>query len=211
MGRVTCVGRDAARPRSCRTSIGSVTSTDLFHRIIAALDQAGIPHMLTGSFASAFYGSPRATQDIDLVIEADAARLQVLVSLLPAESYYVDADAAMEALESETQFNVVDLQSGWKVDLMIRKQRPFSREEFARRVSVQLLGEALYVVSAEDLVVAKLEWAGKGGSRRQFEDVASILRIRGAALDVAYVERWVEALGLRDDWREVLSMVELDL
>ncbi len=162
--------------------------------------------MLTGSFASAFYGSPRATQDIDLVIEADAARLRALIGLLPAESYYVDVDAAMEALDSETQFNVVDLESGWKVDLMIRKQRPFSREEFARRVSVQLQGVAIHVVSAEDLIVAKLEWARTGGSRRQFEDVASLLRIREGALDFALVERGVEALGLVEEWREVRSM-----
>ena len=101
-----------------------MTAGDLFRRIITALDQAGIPHMLTGSFASAYHGSPRATQDIDLVIEADADRIRTLLESLPVEAYYVDRDAALAALESEGQFNVIDLASGWKIDLMIRKARP---------------------------------------------------------------------------------------
>jgi hypothetical protein len=185
-----------------------VTSADLFRQIIVALDQAGIPHMLTGSFASAYHGSPRATQDINLVIEADAGRLRALIDLLSADSYYVDLDAAIETLGSEGQFNIIELQSGWKIDLMIRKQRQFSREEFARRRPAQLQGTAIDVVTAEDLIIAKLEWAKNGGSRRQLEDVASILRIRGTALDFAHVERWVEALGLGDQWHEARGMVE---
>ena len=185
-----------------------MTAGDLFRRIIAALDQAGIPHMLTGSFASAYHGSPRATQDIDLVIEADADRIRTLVESLPVDAYYVDRDAALAALESEAQFNVIDLASGWKIDLMIRKARPFSREEFTRRRPANLQGVSIDVVTAEDLIVAKLEWARSGGSRRQLEDVASILRIRGSELDIGRVERWVQAFGLDSEWMEARGMMD---
>ena len=173
-----------------------------------ALDHAGIPHMLTGSFASAYHGSPRATQDIDLVIEADADRIRTLVASLPVEAYYVDLDAALMALEAEGQFNVIDLVSGWKIDLMIRKHRSFSREEFDRRRSADLHGITIDVVTAEDLIVAKLEWARSGGSRRQLEDVASILRIRGRELDTARIEHWVQVLGLDVEWTTVRGMTD---
>jgi hypothetical protein len=156
--------------------------------------------MLTGSFAAAVHGSMRATQDIDLVIETDERQLRDLVRALPEEEYYADLDAAIDALEHESQFNVIDLATGWKVDLIIRKERPFSIGEFARRGPVDLDGVRLRVASAEDTVIAKLEWASIGGSARQLEDVAAILRIRRAALDLAYIERWVSELGLASEW-----------
>ena len=162
--------------------------------------------MLTGSFASAFHGSPRATQDIDLVVDADEPRLRTLIRSLRPGEYYVDEDAAVEALRTETQFNIVDLATGWKIDVIIRKSRAFSVAEFARRRPVEFDGVRLAVATAEDMIVAKLEWAQLGASKRQLEDVASILRIRGAEIDTAYVERWVAGLGLAAEWAEARAL-----
>ena len=163
--------------------------------------------MLTGSFASAYHGSPRSTQDIDFVIEADVEKIETLVRLLPPDQWYVDRDAALDALRSETQFNAIDLAAGWKVDFMIRKSRPFSVEEFRRRQPASLEGTTIDVVSAEDLIVAKLEWAKAGGSHRQLEDVAAILRIRGNEIDRARVNEWVETLGLQGEWQSARTLV----
>jgi hypothetical protein len=115
--------------------------------------------MLTGSFASAYYGAPRSTQDIDLVIEATAEQLQTFVRNLPSDEYYADLDAALEAHKRQSMFNVIDLATGWKIDLIIRKPRPFSHEEFRRRQLVDLQDLPLFVASIEDVVVSKLEWA----------------------------------------------------
>ena len=156
--------------------------------------------MLTGSFASSFHGNPRATRDIDFVIAPDAAQLRRLISGLPPADYYVDEDAALDALARETQFNVVDLATGWKIDLIIRKSRPFSTTEFGRRQTVGFEGATLAVATLEDLVIAKLEWARQGSSARQLEDVAALLRLRGDAIDHDYVARWVRELRLGDEW-----------
>lgn len=177
-----------------------MSAPEIFRRITEALDRVGIPYMLTGSFASAHYGAPRSTQDIDLVIEASAAQLEILVRTLPHEEYYVDLDAALEAHRRESMFNVIDLKTGWKVDLILRKSRPFSQKEFSRRQLVDLQGLHLFVASAEDVIVAKLEWAKLAGSQRQIEDVASILRVRWDALDKSYLEPWISHLGLRQQW-----------
>ena len=104
-----------------------MSSADVFRRIVAALNQAEIPFMLTGSFASSWHGLTRATQDIDLVIASDEDRLRDLIVLLPADQYYVDLDAALDALQRRSQFNVIDLATGWKIDLVVRRDRPFSR------------------------------------------------------------------------------------
>jgi hypothetical protein len=131
--------------------------SDVFARIKSALDSAEVAYMLTGSFASASYGAPRSTQDIDFVIAATASQLRSLVRVLPSDQYYVDLDAAMEAYTRQSPFNVVDMATGWKIDFIIRKSRAFSEEEFSRRRLVELEGAHLFVATAEDVVIAKLE------------------------------------------------------
>jgi hypothetical protein len=173
-----------------------MTAAGLFRRIVARLEEAGIPYMLTGSFASAYHGQPRATQDIDFVVAPSPDQVRALIRSLPAEEYYADEAAALEALSQESQFNVIDLATGWKFDLICRKSRPFSRIEFDRRTRVQLEGLSLFVATAEDVILSKLEWARLGGSERQIEDVTGLLAVRGEELDRAYIDLWVAALDL---------------
>jgi hypothetical protein len=178
---------------------------DVLHRIAAALDQASIPYMLTGSFASAYYGAPRTTQDIDIVVAPTTDQLRTLVQLLGGDEYYVDLGAALEAQQRQSLFNVVDRVTGWKIDFIIRKSRAFSEEEFRRRAPFDLHGSLLFVASAEDVVISKLEWAKLAQSARQIEDVAAILRMRWDSLDHIYLEKWISELGLAKEWNGARS------
>ncbi|HET9253331.1 MAG TPA: hypothetical protein VFP58_14550 [Candidatus Eisenbacteria bacterium] len=163
--------------------------------------------MATGSFASSYHGRSRMTQDIDLVIAPTPDQLRTFVRSLPPSDYYVVEETALEALASEDQFNLIELASGWKVDFIIRKSRPFSRTEFDRRVRAEIDGFPMYVASAEDILIAKLEWARKGGSERQIEDAAGILGLRGEELDLKYIERWIVELGLQDQLVAARKMI----
>jgi hypothetical protein len=156
--------------------------------------------MLTGSFASAAYGTPRATQDIDIVIAPKAGTLMRLLAQFPDTEYYLSREAALDAHARESLFNVVDFETGWKVDFIICKAREFSQTEFARRRKVELFEQELYVASPEDIVLAKLEWAKLAGSTRQIEDVVGILRRASDTLDTAYIDVWVPRLGVQDQW-----------
>lgn len=186
-----------------------MTTEDIFRRIIGALDRAGIPYMLTGSFASSYHGIPRATQDIDLVIAPTASQLRNLVGLLPDTEYYISEEAALDALAHEGQFNVIDFATGWKIDLIIRKTRAFSRTEFERRSAVDLFGFQLFIASAEDVLMAKLEWAKTGQSLRQLEDCANILRARWDELDRGYIDHWVAQLDLGQEWEHARKMADV--
>lgn len=179
---------------------------EVLYDVAAALDRAGIAYMLTGSFASAYYGSPRSTQDIDLVIAPTAAELQAFVQLLPSEKYYVDLDAAQEALKRQSLFNVIEQTTGWKIDLILRKSRPFSQEEFRRRRLVNFKDVAVFVATAEDVIIAKLEWSKLARSKRQIEDVVTILKARWKSLDRSYLEKWIVELGLREEWNEAIQL-----
>ncbi len=183
--------------------------SEVFQRISSALDLAGIAHMLTGSFACAHYGVLRSTQDIDFVIEAAPARLRTFIEALPSSEYYADLDTALQAYNRQSLFNVIDLATGWKIDLIVRKSRAFSQEEFRRRQRVTLHGAALFVATAEDVVIAKLEWAKLAQSRRQLEDVVAILRARWSALDQAYLEKWIAELGLSTEWKLAKTAAEI--
>jgi hypothetical protein len=181
----------------------------VFRRILAAIDRAEINYMLTGSFASAFYGVSRATQDIDLVVDATEAQLKTLVGFLPSEEYYVDLDAALEARRHESMFNVVDMVTGWKIDLIMRKARPFSLSEFERRAGVDIEGTRLFVASLEDVVVSKLEWAKLGSSQRQISDAGALLKMHWKTLDRDYVGQWVAAMELQSQWDDARASAGL--
>lgn len=185
-----------------------MTVEDIFRRVIGALEGAGIPYMLTGSFASSYHGAPRATQDIDIVIAPTADQIRALVKLLPPSEYYVDEDTALDAQRRQGQFNVIDLAAGWKVDLIIRKSRAFSRREFERRSVAEFQGMQLAIATPEDIIIAKLEWAKLGESRRQIEDAAGILRIRASELDREYIRGWVESLQLSQQWEDACRVAD---
>jgi hypothetical protein len=104
---------------------------EVMKRVSAALEGAGIPYMLTGSFASVFYGSPRSTQDIDIVVSATPATLRALLLTMPASEYYLDIEAALDALKRESLFNVIDVKTGWKIDMIICSPAPSARKSSA--------------------------------------------------------------------------------
>jgi len=174
--------------------------------MVARLDAAGIPSMLVGSIAGVVHGRARTTHDVDLVIAPTAEQLRGFVRALPQDAYYCEEATALDALRRASQFNVLDLERGWKFDLMIRKPRPFSRDEFERRRRVAAFGSEVHVASVEDIVLAKLEWSeAAGGSERQIEDVRELVRVAGSDLDLAHIEQWLDPLGVRDAWERVRS------
>jgi len=186
-----------------------MNTTEVLQHIAASLDRSGIRYMLTGSFASAYYGASRSTQDIDFVIEASSGQLRAFVRDLQSSGYYAEEETAIQALQNQSLFNVIELSRGWKIDLILRKARPFSEEEFRRRQQIDFHGIPLFVASAEDMIIAKLEWSKLGGSQRQLEDVVAILRSRWDSLDQIYLRKWTAELQLEAGWKSVVEKVGL--
>jgi hypothetical protein len=177
-----------------------VSFHQLLLRLSKILDTAQVAYMLTGSYASSVHGAPRASQDIDIVIAPNRPQLLALLKLLPDTEYYVSEEAALDALARRSQFNVIDFETGWKVDFIIAKNREFSRTEFDRRRLLELEGLQLYFASPEDVLIAKLEWAKLGASSRQIEDAAGIIALQAELLDTNYVIHWINILGLQEQW-----------
>jgi hypothetical protein len=173
---------------------------ELLRSIVDLLDSIGIAYMVVGSFVSSTYGEPRSTFDLDLVIDPTREQLDQFLSRLSKERYYVDDDVARDALHRRAMFNIIEMESAWKLDLIIRQARPFSIEELRRRRRISIIGVDVAAATPEDTIIAKLEWSKLSSSDRQLDDVAGILRVGGAELDLEYLERWVDTLELRDAW-----------
>lgn len=163
-----------------------------------------MPYMVSGSLGSGLHGEPRASRDVDVVIDPDEESLSALLRAFSAD-WYVSREAAEAALRERGMFNVVDAATGWKADLVIRKDRPYSAEEFSRRQRAELFGSPAWVVSAEDSILSKLEWSRAGGSARQIEDAAAIVRAKAARLDVEYLRRWAAVLGVSAELDRILN------
>jgi hypothetical protein len=168
--------------------------------VTKALEQAGIPYMITGSFASNYYGMSRSTADIDFVIAADPDQLQMLVQQLQEKGYYSQVDDALDAWRHNSMFNVIDDSMVWKIDFIMRKPGVFSRGAFQRRIPGDIQGIPVVISTAEDLIIAKLDWAKQGESQRQIEDVAGILKMKPESLDRSYIDKWVADLELTVQW-----------
>ena len=184
-----------------------MTSEDALKLLLSKLDECGVPYMITGSFASNIHGLPRATQDADVVIEVEPRTLErFLENLGPA--FYRSREAAMDALAREQMFNVVHLETGFKVDLIVCKSRPFSRIEFSRRQPAFYLGENRWFATAEDTILAKLEWSKMASSERQFSDALNVAKLQKENLDRAYLEKWARELDILDLLKKLFREIE---
>jgi len=171
------------------------TQKDFLEHLVKLLDKAGIPYMVAGSMGSSVHGQPRATQDLDAVINPTEDQLASFLALL-GQDYYVSRDAALEAFRRRTMFNIIDLARGWKADLIFRKDRPFSRQEFERRRQIEALGQRLWVVSPEDTILSKLEWMKGRESDVQYSDVLGVAVAQREDLDLEYLQKWARELGV---------------
>lgn len=168
---------------------------EVLHIVLEKLDENGITYMVAGSFASNLHGVPRATQDADVIIESDKRSLERFIDALQ-DKFYADKNMAIDALLHRSMFNILHLDTGFKIDLIFLKRRDFSEEEFKRRRLSNFLGKDRWFTSPEDTILSKLEWSKLGESERQFNDAVNIAKIQGNKLDVQYLKQWANELDI---------------
>ena len=178
-------------------------------RVLEILQRFGIAYHLGGSYASAIHGVPRQTHDVDLVVDLGPEHVSEIARALEGE-FYVDARAVARAVSERTSVNLVHLATGVKVDLFVKGASAFDTSEFERRVVVRLgddRPQEVFVKSAEDTVLRKMLWYRQGGevSDRQWQDVRGIVSVQGDRLDVDYLTRSADQLGIRDLLDRVLT------
>jgi len=168
-------------------------------RITEVLESLGVRYVVGGSLASSMYGVPRATQDVDLAADLDAEHLEPLLAALAGE-FYVSPEAAADAIRTRTSFNVIHLATMFKADIFVADASPWAAMQLQRGREEVFESTRVRFASPEDVVLHKLGWFRLGNeiSDRQWSDVLGVLRTQAGQLDEAYIDRWAEALGVRE-------------
>ena len=174
--------------------------------IAGLLNKHKIPYLLTGSFASSFYGYPRATHDIDFIVEVNLRSLKKLATALPSlGSSYVFSKKEFVNVDAPTMVNVYHRKTGTKIDFWVSETNKF-KQEFGRRRKTMFDGQPLNLVSAEDLILTKLLWCMEIRSERHLNDCAGIWRVQKGKLDEHYLHRRARELSVLDLLLEISSI-----
>jgi hypothetical protein len=165
----------------------------ILEQVANILNTLEIPHAVVGSVASSRFGLHRATMDVDIVVDLKPAQVLGLVGALQP-NFYVDEILISEAITQHSSFNALHLETGTKLDFFVLKPREYDRVALNRRS-----GESLSFMTAEDVLLGKLEWyrLGDETSERQWNDILGILRTQ-ANLDFEYLNKWAAAIGVLD-------------
>ena len=177
--------------------------------IAKVFDRLQIPYFVGGSLASSLHGIPRATQDVDMVAGLKSQHVMPLVKALEA-AFYIDADMIQEAIQHGSSFNVIHLDTMFKIDIFVLQDDPASREEMARRELYEISEESkegLFLATAEDIILHKLYWfqLGGGSSERQWNDVLGVLQVQKEKLDYSYLQRSAHHMGVANLLKQAIK------
>jgi hypothetical protein len=181
--------------------------------VVEAFVRLGVDYFLTGSVISSHHGIPRSTVDVDVVAALRHDHVDALVAAL-VDAYYIDADAAHDAIKRHSMFDVIHLATMYKVDVYAMLGR-FNRAVMARRRWEALADmdpqRTMAIATAEDVVLSKLRWFRDGGdvSERQWTDVIGVIRMQ-RALDLDYMRPWARDLAVEDLLDRALAEVAAD-
>ena len=183
----------------------------LLTAISSFLEKHKIPYMLTGALTVVYYGRPRASHDIDFVVEISKKYIKRVVNIFKnlSTEYLVQLDSIEDAVIKKTMFNVIYLPSYTKLDFWLLTDVQFDQERFKRRKKVKLLGKNMVLSTAEDTIIQKLLWYKDSEIEKHIVDAAFTYQIQNKRLDKKYLIRWITKLNLTNNFRK-LDKIDLD-
>ena len=182
---------------------------ELLQYVLSFLERQSIDYMLVGSLASTFFGEPRFTRDIDIVIELPIEQVPSLCDAFPEPDYYVDVEVVKTAVRGKQQFNVVHLPSGYKIDFLLARDDQWGRTQLARRQRRRILpDQEAYIAAVEDVILGKLWYYDVGESDKHLRDIRAMLDLSGTEIDYAYLRLWAQWLGLEKHLDAVLANLD---
>ena len=194
-----------------KLSIGEkITMTGVIEETLVVtkiLDAIGISYLVGGSVASGIWGEMRYTQDIDLVADIQESQIKLLLKAF-SPRFYISEIAVTEAIKLGQSFNLIDNETGWKIDIFVLDKDPFQISRFQRKkqIVVNEMGETLNFSTPEDTILQKLIWYRKTDKQsfQQWRDILGIFKLQQSDLDLVYLKQWAEILKLSTELDQAL-------
>lgn len=180
--------------------------TDLFLLFVRPLNRAGIRYVIGGSVAAIFYGEPRLTRDVDMVVFLNEKSIRQLPEIFPANEFYLpplEVITAEVAREQRGQFNIIHMDTTFKADIYPTGRDEFNAWAFRNKRPVEFEGETLVLAPPEYVIVRKLEYFREGGSDKHLRDIRGILNISGQQINQADLQEWIQSRGVEAEWKRV--------
>jgi hypothetical protein len=168
-------------------------------RVIAALEELGIPYMVVGGLSSMAYGNPRTTKDADIVLAADGGGLDLLADKL-GDEFRLDPQGSFEMVTGTSRFHLRVPSVRFEIELFLLSDDAHDRARFERRRSLpsRRLGLRTMIPTVEDVIIMKLRWFAIAKRGKDGDDIKDILGVLGDdALDWDYIHRWTAEHGTR--------------
>lgn len=178
--------------------------TRVLHDFVGRIEPLGIRYLLTGSMAMMRYAAFRQTADIDIVLEFGSDAIDKFIQVLEPD-YYVPHDAVIRACETKQMFNVIHIETAFKINCVPKKLNDFQPSVFNRREKTDYYGKEIWIISKEDLILSKLWWAKDSQSEMQVRDIENLMQ---SGFDNIYAEKWLDLLGIEKSFYECLNEVE---
>lgn len=166
---------------------------DLLQRVCRSLDESNVPYMISGSIALNIYTIPRMTRDIDIVVEITENRIDEFTALFP-DSYF-NRETIIVEIKRQGMFNIIDHQTGFKLDFIVRKETEYFKQAFENRERIYELDTDLWVIRLDDLIIAKIIWIQDYQSEKQIMDIENLLVNPDRNMD--YIKKWCDKMNLQ--------------
>jgi len=184
---------------------------NIFHIFTTLLDGMGLRYMVTGAVASIIYGEPRLTHDVDLVVEMTEKDAENIIDAFPSDQFYCPP---IDVIRLETRrslrghFNLIHHETGFKADIYTVGEDELHHWAMSRRIQIQVEGESVWVAPPEYVILRKLEYYREGKSEKHLRDIASMMELSSAQIDLEELQNKIKEHSLEKEWEKAQKLIK---
>lgn len=180
-----------------------------FKYVVDVLERQQIPYMVVGGFAAILHGEPRLTIDVDIIVDMQPLHISRFAAAFPLPNYYVSIEGIRDSLQRRYPFNVIQSNTGAKVDLVPLPRDLFSQAAFSRRqpLTYDTVGNTAMFITPEDIIVAKLIAHRETGSDKHLRDIRGVLVTQWGSLELETIRQDAQASRTLEQFEELFKTV----